>query len=264
MMTNELDRARSMRLIQAAAATILATTVWTFGAAAQTLLNGNFSGAGFPGFIQQGTTNVQGLPNWTITTGASGSYTCVAAGPTIAANTTVCGSGGDSFTTGPGTVPGGYTGNIFINDAGGPYSLTISQTITNLVSGHTYALSFYYAGAQQTSFSGGSTDYWAVTTGSTVTDTPNITIGFGTAGGNQGIGPTDPWAKETINFTATGTTEALSFLAAGTGAGEPPFMMLANVNIFQVPEPASLMMYGLGLMGLVGLRWHRRPRRAAA
>jgi hypothetical protein len=251
------------RLIHAAVATILATTVWMSCAAAQTLLNGNFSGSGFPGFIQQGTTNDQGLPNWTITTGSSGSYTCVATGPTITAGTTVCGSGGDSFTTSPGTVPGGYTGNIFINDAGSPYSLTISQTITNLISGQAYALSFYYAGAQQTNFSGASTDYWAVTTGSTVTDTPNITIGYGTPGGNQGIGPTDPWAKETINFTATGTTEALSFLAAGTGSGEPPFMMLADVTIFHVPEPASLMTYGVGLMGVAGLRRRRRRHQTA-
>ncbi len=263
MRMSKLDRSWSMKLTQAAVATILATTVWTFGAAAQTLSNGSFNATGSTGFIQEGTTNEHSLPSWTITTGSSGSYTCVATGPTITAGTTYCGSGGDSFTTSPGTVPGGYSGNIFINDAGSPYSLTISQTISNLVSGRTYALSFYYAGAQQTGFSGASTDYWAVTTGSTITDTPNITIGYGTAGGNQGIGPTDPWAKETIDFTATGTTEALSFLAAGTGSGEPPFMMLADVNIFQVPEPASLMMYGFGLMGLVGLRRHRRQRRAA-
>jgi hypothetical protein len=252
-----------MTLALGAIATILATTAWMFGAAAQTLNNGSFNATGSAGFIQQGTTNDQSLPNWTITTGSSGSYTCVATGPTITANVVVCGSGGDSFTTSPGTVPGGYNGNIFINDSGSPYSLTISQTITNLVNGHNYALTFYYTGAQQTTFSGGSTDYWAVTTGSTVTPTPNITIGFGTAGGNQGIGPTNAWAQETINFTAVGTTEALSFLAAGTGSGEPPFMMLADVQIFQVPEPASVMMYGAGLMGVAGLRRYRRRRRTA-
>ena len=261
MRTQELDRPRSMRLIQAAVTTILMTTAVTFGAGAQTLSDGNFTGT--TGFIQQGTTNNQSLPGWTVTTGSSGSYTGVASGPTITAGTTYFGSGGDSFTTSPGTVPGGYSGNIFINDAGSPYSLTIAQTITNLVSGHAYALSFYYAGAQQTGFSGASTDYWAVTTGSTVTNTPNITIGFGTPGGNQGIGPTDPWAKQIINFTATGATEALSFLAAGSGTGQPPFMMLANVAVFQVPEPASLAMYGLGLAGLLGLRRHRRSPRMA-
>ena len=263
MRTNELGRLRSMRLIQGAVATILATSAWTVSVAAQTLLNGGFNASGSAGFIQQGTTNDQSLPGWTVTTGSSGSYTCVATGPTITASTTYCGSGGDSFTTSPGTVPGGYNGNIFINDAGSPYSLTISQTITNLISGQAYALSFYYAGAQQTSFSGGSTDYWAVTTGSVVTDTPNITIGYGTAGGNQGIGPTDPWAQDTIDFIAIGSTEILSFLATGTGAGEPPFMMLADVAIFHVPEPASFIVYGAGLMGLAGLRRYRRPRRAA-
>jgi hypothetical protein len=258
-----VGRSRSMRLIHGAIVTILATTAWTLAAAAQTLSNGNFSASGSAGFIQQGTTNDQSLPSWTITNGPSGSYTCVATGPTITSGTTYCGSGGDSFTTSPGTIPGGYNGNIFINDAGSPYSLTISQTITNLISGQAYALSFYYAGAQQTNFSGASTDYWAVTTGSTVTDTPNITIGYGTAGGNQGIGPADPWAEDTINFTATATTEALSFLAAGTGSGEPPFMMLADVSIFHVPEPASLTAYCVALMGLAGLRRYRRPRRAA-
>jgi PEP-CTERM motif len=251
-----------MRLMKAAVATILMTTGATFGAAAQTVSDGNFTGT--TGFIQQGTTNNQSLPGWTITTGGSGSYTGVATGPTITAGTTYFGSGGDSFTTSPGTVPGGYTGNIFINDAGSPYSLTISQTITNLISAHAYALSFYYAGAQQTGFSGASTDFWAVSlNGSPATDTPNITIGFGTPGGNQGIGPTDPWAKETINFITTGTSETLSFLAAGTGTGQPPFMMLANVTIFNVPEPASFAMLGLGVAGLLGLRRYQRSPRVA-
>src|ERR1700722_11880601 len=108
MKTNKLGRSASTTLTLGAAATLLATIAWTFVAAAQTLSNGSFTTSGSTGFIQQGGTNDHSLPSWTISTGGSGSYTCVATGPTIAANTVVCGSGGDSFTTGPGTVPGGY------------------------------------------------------------------------------------------------------------------------------------------------------------
>ncbi|UAJ11857.1 PEPxxWA-CTERM sorting domain-containing protein [Polymorphobacter megasporae] len=55
---------------------------------------------------------------------------------------------------------------------------------------------------------------------------------------------------ESFTFTATGTTEVLSFLALGTPEGKPPFSLLDGVS-GTVPEPATwaMMIGGLGLVG---------------
>jgi len=122
-------------------------------------------------------------------------------------------AGSPSFATvwaSPGAVPGGYSGNILVADADGqathPYATLLSQTVTGLTAGATYALSFYQAAAQQTGFDGALTDWFRVTA-------PGVTVnGFqGNAATNCQIGcqvnanhGSTAWQKETINFIATG------------------------------------------------------------
>ncbi|MDT9115673.1 PEP-CTERM sorting domain-containing protein, partial [Escherichia coli] len=54
----------------------------------------------------------------------------------------------------------------------------------------------------------------------------------------------------TITFTATSQIELLSFLAQGMPNGEPPMALHDGVSIATVPEPSSLVLFGLGAVGL--------------
>jgi hypothetical protein len=148
---------------------------------------------------------------------------------------------------GPDTLVGG--GGNFI--AGDPDFRTsaLSQTIDGLVVGQNYILTFDFAGAQQTGFDGETTEGWQVSLGS---DTQSTSILNNAEHGFTG------WFTATMNFTATSTSEILSFLALGGPSGsQPPFALLDNVSLdLSVPEPMTLSVFGIGLVGAAA--WKRR------
>ncbi len=129
----------------------------------------------------------------------------------------------------------------------------IQQTINNLVVGQTYQLSFDWAAAQQASFYGTTTESWIVSLGDQTFSTEILT--------NPSEDFQD-WRQQVFTFTATGTSEVLSFLAAGTPMGNPPFSLLDNVQLNAVPEPDSLplMLSGLGLLVVSSRRRSKTPR----
>jgi hypothetical protein len=161
---------------------------------------------------------------------------------------------GDGVNNGlPATSPDG--GNYIAAD--GAYQVApISQTINGLTSGAQYTVSFWYAGAQQSGFTGPTTEQWLVNLGGQQLSTPVL------SDPNQGF---TGWQLATLTFTATSSSEVLSFLAAGTPNGEPPFSLLDGVSMSQVvatPEPGSIatLLTGLVAFGVIARR--RRMARA--
>jgi hypothetical protein len=123
-------------------------------------------------------------------------------------------NGGDPSNTLGATSPDG--GN-FIGADGAFQVGAITQTITGLVAGQQYSVEFDWAGAQQYSFTGTTTEQWIVSLGSQTQATSIVT--------DVSHGFTS-WTHTTITFTADGSSDVLSFLAAGTPDGEPPFSCL--------------------------------------
>lgn len=145
------------------------------------------------------------------------------------------------------------SGGNWIAADGGYEVGAIVQTINNLVVGQKYQLSFDWAAAQQSGYYGPTTEKWIVSLGAQAFSTPILSTA------SQGF---QSWRQQVFTYTATSTSEVLSFLAAGTPIGNPPFSLLDNVQLNAVqtnavPEPDSLPLAFTGL-GLVALASRRR------
>ncbi len=148
--------------------------------------------------------------------------------------------------------PGG--GNTVADD--GAYEVQpLTQVVSGLTSGKTYAVSFEWAGAQQTSFTGGTTESWTVDLGSAAAQTTTV-VSVPQAGFSG-------WMAQTFYFTADGASDTLSFLANGTPTGEPPFALLGDVSLTVVPEPKAAsgltILFGMLLLG-GNWAWRRLPK----
>ena len=128
----------------------------------------------------------------------------------------------------------------------------ISQTINGLAPGQLYQLSFYQAEAQQQGYNGDTTDRFQVTLGAQTQLSEvftNLSNDF------------TPWVKETLTFSATSSSEVLSFLAVGTPTGVPPFALLDGVSLVQAPEPGTVWLFSGALLACsAGLRMLRAKR----
>jgi hypothetical protein len=238
-------------------------------------VNGNFSkttSGGAPAAAEFGSTNnaftptqqLQGwttagynfvfLPNTADTTGATGQATVKLWGP---------GNSGLNAALLPLCAPqtgacsassGNYVG------ADGAYEISaINQTVTNLSVGERVAVSFAWAGAQQSGFTGPTTDEWTVSLGTVSASNPSQTTNLLSLPNEGASG----WVNQTFTFIATSSSEVLSFLATGTPTGQPPFALLAAVSVTNVPEPASWALMLTGVAGLIGITRRRRAPRSA-
>lgn len=101
-------------------------------------------------------------------------------------------------------------------------------------------MSFAWAGAQEYARNVPSTAQWKVSLGATTQSTAVVNVA---SHGFSG------WMNQTFTYVATGSSQVLSFLANGTPTGSPPFALLANVSVTQVPEPAAMPVMLVALQG---------------
>ena len=164
------------------------------------------------------------------------------------------GAGGNVKLWGPGDgsangLTESPTGGNFLAADGDSGVGPISQTVNGLTVGYTYNLTFSWAAAQQYGFNGATTEAWAVTLGSNTVSTSVV------ADPSHGF---VPWMQASFYFKASSNSEVLSFLAAGTPAGTPPFSLLDGVSLVAAPEPATWSFMLVALAAVVA--WGRyRP-----
>ena len=192
------------------------------------------------------------------------------------------------------TVPPGT--NFYQADGNPAFESTIFQTIPSLTAGTAYTLTFQQAAGQQNSpsFTMDTTEQWkvylgvggiGVSCGATIC-TPTGTTNNQERDSALMMTPGQhniDWADtlhngglQTLTFTPTtgdlggmSTGSAvLTFLAWGNNGSDinqPPTVFLEGVNTpVTTPEPATLSLMGVGLLGLGGIAWRRRKRNATA
>jgi len=129
----------------------------------------------------------------------------------------------------------------------------VTETLTGLISGDFYNVTFNTADTQQNTYNGPSEDQVQVCLGATCATTALVT---------DASDSDTPWVAQSYTFQASATSEALTFLGMGgtnppSSSNVPAFALVDDVTVTntappQVPEPNSLLMLSTGLLGLGG------------
>jgi hypothetical protein len=174
-------------------------------------------------------------------------------GPQNGVNNGLTANSGATTTGGP---TGQNGGNFLALDADPGVNGTLSQTINGLTAGNTYILNFDWAAAELvTSSSSATNDALVVGFGNSSVTTQTISTA------NQGF---FPWRQATYQFTATNTSQVLSFLAVGSPSGNPPTVLLDAVSL-TIPEPAAWLTLLTAILAMAGsLHLRRRTARKHA
>jgi hypothetical protein len=251
---------KNLKLLTLVSAASLAALSASAFAGTNLVSNGDFTINGGNGEVSFNTT----VADWTVPGTTAQKYVFVwnagaGVSGTTADTTGANGSDGNVRLWGPGNPFNPSANGLKLSPDGGAFigadgdfqDEPIQQTISGLVAGHEYAVSFDWAAAQQFGFRGPTTSGWDVSLGADTQSTGDLGIG------SRGF---SGWQSSTFDFFATGPSETLKFLATGTGgAALPPFALLDSVSLTAVPEPSTwaMMVVGFGLLGYAGFRRRR-------
>jgi hypothetical protein len=233
------------------------------------------------------TVNSKTVGDWT----SEGYNMLLSNGANLLTNSNVATEDGSALNFYGSTLPA-PVGTHFIAADSAYLSGRISQNLTDLEIGATYTLSYYQAAAQQYernpdgtptgNYDGATNDAWTVNvggayiaptysggadygsnlttggfTGGTTHDSPTMNLASKGAAGTQTVSSGAPvvngWQQDSFAFTATSSTQTLSFLAKGGPNGKPPFALLGGVSYNKIPEPGTYVgtLLGLGILGTV-------------
>jgi len=237
------------------------------------VLNGSFENTTLTntGYFNQfspayGGTGASNVANWTVNCAGTlyppNAGSCAPGDPLlilVVPNTSPTSFSPGNGLYGPGPTPSSTAipqspdgGNFVAEDGNAELNTSFSQQIAGLTPGQTYAVSFYQAASQQIGLSGATTEQWQVSLGAQTEDSAlmhNPSESF------------TPWNLQTLDFTATSASEALTFLALGSPAGLPPVALLDGVSMTAVtaaPEPAYVAVAGFGFLGVWAIRRRRK------
>lgn len=228
---------------------ILFAATQSFAAPVELVTNGDFetvTGGALPAYIKNRTIN-----GWTqVGAAGRGNYDSIYNAGGLQSGPLPLWGPASGYNNGLTNSPTG--GNMVGLDGDRGINWALTQTIGGLKIGKQYELSFWWASGQQKNFNGPVTNSFQYSFGSEVKNTAVVALPQG------GF---EPWAQVKSIFTATSTSQLLSFLSLGTPNGQPPIALLDGVSMTEVapvPLPAALPLLGLGLAGLFGLRRMRR------
>ena len=157
---------------------------------------------------------------------------------------------------GPASPDGGQYLGVQDLDAYAPRNNVhgVTQTISGLTAGADYKLTFY----SMTNHDGGGLQDWQVSFG----DATQTSVLTGPNGGLNGV-----WFLNTMSFTASAASQALSFVAQYLPGSVPEMLNLDGIvlqqvsgpNVPAVPEPETYALFGLGLLALRFAARRKRP-----
>ncbi len=203
---------------------------------------------------------------------------------------------GGGYLTTYGNPTGTIVGNYVEADGNPHFESGFNYTVKGLTVGQTYTLGFYQAASQETGFNGATTNQWIVAlskpadgglfsanssaplvvntncgTHCVYSDLDTTASIAATTLMNVPSHGTVNWSFVTVNLTADATTDLLSFLAWGDNGNTtnlPPIAFLSGVDsavgLSGTPLPATLPLFGIGLVGVAGMLRRRRAKHSTA